>query len=290
MHLDLLLNRNPGFIEIRHKLRAGMGQAFFADPFDAVKHGLWMADTTDVYVGVLPRAKRGGGKDSLVPSSYWAWAELDTQASVVRALNFQVPPALMVRSSKGHAHAYWPLSTPLGHDMLERANRRLAWELGADPKATDAARILRLAGTKNRKREQAERVSMVHYDCSPNVLPSSLVARLEDPTPPRPIPTPRPKRNYGPDLDKEGLLAIPSREYIYMLAGREVLHNMAQCPFHGNGQERTPSLHVGGQEELWHCFGCDEGGDVFTFAAKLWGLDERTAFPEIKRRLMAALR
>lgn len=38
------------------------------------------------------------------------------------------------------------------------------------------------------------------------------------------------------------------------------------CPFH---DERTPSFHVRPQLGLWHCFGCGEGGDVFTFLQEL---------------------
>lgn len=48
---------------------------------------------------------------------------------------------------------------------------------------------------------------------------------------------------------------------------------MAVCPFH---QEKTPSMSVDRARGLYHCFGCGEGGDVFTFVQKTQGVD----FPE----------
>jgi len=48
---------------------------------------------------------------------------------------------------------------------------------------------------------------------------------------------------------------------------------MAICPFH---QEKTPSMSVDRVRGLYHCFGCGEGGNVFTFVQKTQGVD----FPE----------
>ena len=42
----------------------------------------------------------------------------------------------------------------------------------------------------------------------------------------------------------------------------------AQCPFHGNGQERTPSLSVSRERQIFNCFACGTGGNVFSFVMK----------------------
>src|SRR3954453_749116 len=46
------------------------------------------------------------------------------------------------------------------------------------------------------------------------------------------------------------------------------------CPFHN---ERTPSFYVFGDSQTWRCFGCNEGGDVFTFVQMQQGLEFREA-------------
>jgi len=50
------------------------------------------------------------------------------------------------------------------------------------------------------------------------------------------------------------------------------------CPFH---KEKSPSFHVHAAKQIFKCFGCGAGGDVFKFVQ----LRENVAFPEARRML-----
>lgn len=64
----------------------------------------------------------------------------------------------------------------------------------------------------------------------------------------------------------------------YVPLKRSGANFMAICPFH---KEKTPSFNVHPQKQIFHCFGCHKGGDVFAFVREYEGID----FPEAVRRL-----
>jgi len=64
----------------------------------------------------------------------------------------------------------------------------------------------------------------------------------------------------------------------YLPLKRAGANFVALCPFH---KEKTPSFNVNPHRQIFHCFGCHKGGDVFGFVQEY----ENISFPEAVRRL-----
>ncbi|QOY61437.1 DNA primase [Thermophilibacter immobilis] len=83
------------------------------------------------------------------------------------------------------------------------------------------------------------------------------------------------------DEDKEKVRQ--ATDFVRLVAETVELRQRGQefwgcCPFHG---EKSPSFKVNPATGLWHCFGCGDGGDVFSYVQRREGLE----FPDAIRYL-----
>ena len=273
-------------LELRYRLDDGqrMGQVFDrpARLRGLATRAIVLGRRTDVYVGCAPRSRRHGGRDA-VKRAFVLWADCDGEDAVEALRDFEPAPSIAIASGTGsNCHAYWPLTEPLARDEVERANRRLAHALGADPASADSARILRVPGTLSWKHEPPTAVEALRLDTRQRFAPGDVVGSLADPPAPlRATVVPTELRGDDP------LLAIAPDVYVRRLLGVEVpRHRKVPCPFH---EDRHASLHVYETAERgWYCFGaCRRGGTIYDLAAPLYGY---TARGENFLRLRAELR
>lgn len=68
----------------------------------------------------------------------------------------------------------------------------------------------------------------------------------------------------------------------YISLSRRGNYYISKCPFHA---EKTPSFHVNPEKKLYYCFGCKEGGDVFSFLMKYKSYSFSQAFTELANEL-----
>jgi len=78
--------------------------------------------------------------------------------------------------------------------------------------------------------------------------------------------------------DRANILEVVSDHISLKKAGK---HYKGLCPFH---LEKTPSFMVNEEKQIFHCFGCGEGGDVFTFLMKVGHFSFPEAVEELAKR------
>ncbi|HEY7993531.1 MAG TPA: DNA primase [Candidatus Eremiobacteraceae bacterium] len=83
---------------------------------------------------------------------------------------------------------------------------------------------------------------------------------------------------------KVDLLAYVSQYVTLKKRGREYL---GLCPFHA---EKTPSFSLNADKQLWHCYGCDAGGDLIKFVQRYENVDFQTALRMLAQRAGVELR
>src|SRR6478672_8781018 len=70
--------------------------------------------------------------------------------------------------------------------------------------------------------------------------------------------------------ERVDMIALVS-EYVPLV--KRGSNHVGLCPFHA---EKTPSFNVSAAHKYYHCFGCKESGDAFSFVMRLEGV----SFPQ----------
>jgi len=78
--------------------------------------------------------------------------------------------------------------------------------------------------------------------------------------------------------DRSSILEVVSDHVALKKTGKNY---KGLCPFHS---EKTPSFMVNEEKQIFHCFGCGEGGDVFTFLMKVGHFSFPEAVEELAKR------
>ena len=274
-------------IEIRYGKRGeGMRQRFcrVEDYRAAAAFGIAAAQSGDAYISALPRLRQSGTLDD-VEATWVLWTDIDQDDGVERAARFEPAPSIIIETgTAGHALAVWQLGEPLAAHQVKPMNRRLAHALGGDMAATDAARVLRLPGTLAHKHQTPRPVRCVQLDPYCYTI-EHLVAHLPDP-----LVAPRlPRSSAGTQERRDDvLMEISPRVYVPILTSQEIEPDgKVRCPFHADGQERTPSLHAWDDpRDGWYCFACQRGGTIIDLGAEIYGIEPRgRGFHDIRERL-----
>lgn len=84
-----------------------------------------------------------------------------------------------------------------------------------------------------------------------------------------------PEEKIAEILAASDIFDVVSEAVILKKSGRNYF---GLCPFHS---EKTPSFSVNPDKQIFHCFGCNAGGNVLSFVMKYHGI----AFPEAARML-----
>ncbi|MEZ4316480.1 MAG: DNA primase [Myxococcota bacterium] len=75
--------------------------------------------------------------------------------------------------------------------------------------------------------------------------------------------------------DRTDIVEVIARHVTLQRSGKDL---KGLCPFH---QEKSPSFHVVPSKGIYHCFGCQAGGDVFRFLMQIEGLSFGEAVREL---------
>lgn len=129
--------------------------------------GRLLTSLNDQGAGVFVMINRGDGngrKSANVTAARALFVDLDG-APVEPVLDCQLPPRIVVESSPGKWHCYWPV-VDLPLERFTDAQKALAHLFAGDPKVCDRGRVMRLPGFLHRKGEPFQ-TRLVRADHAP---------------------------------------------------------------------------------------------------------------------------
>lgn len=92
------------------------------------------------------------------------------------------------------------------------------------------------------------------------------------------------------DPSGDPLLGIDPPAYVWLLTGKQVNRSgktPCMLPGHqGDWDGDGGSFHAY-PEKGWYCYGCGQGGDIYSLAKALWG--DHDTFPDLRKRLIDAV-
>jgi hypothetical protein len=190
----------------------------------------------EVFAAPAVRREPRGDKHA-VAHTRALWVDVDQPGELPALWAFLAarPCHLLIESGGGGAHAYWRLDQPLPatrvldggelEEPIEHAHLRLIHHLGvgadgkpkvADPSCKDRSRVMRLAGSINRKTGRHARILEADFRLAPYPI-AALIGDLRDP------PSQRQGRRGGRTIDhNEPYKRISPPEYFEALAGIDV--------------------------------------------------------------------
>lgn len=143
-----------GLIEIREISKTGKAKSlYFKSAAEAIRYQ--PPQNKNIYIGMLTRSYRSGKKEA-VKHTQALWLDVDDKNSEY-IIDFLIDcgklpqPTAVINSGNGK-HIYYKLNKPAGLEV-EPVVKKLAKHTGADIRAAEAARIMRLPGSLNIKDE-----------------------------------------------------------------------------------------------------------------------------------------
>jgi len=149
---NILFKDLSGLLEIREIKNGQVNQKWFKNWRDIEDYN--PPEDKNIYIGMLTRKARKGTRKACKYTRV-LWADYDNMSEPeveYRLNNAGLPlPSMIVNSGHG-IHCYWLLDRPAGPEV-EPVVKALANKTAADGQATDLARVMRLPGTMNVKKE-----------------------------------------------------------------------------------------------------------------------------------------